>query len=437
MHDEELPITRYAENGDVNIAFQIMGNGPIDIVVVPGIVSHVEYLHEIPGYTAFLRRLSTFARVITFDKRGQGLSDKISGAPSLEERMDDVRAIMDQIGSDQAVLLAFSEGSPMSALFAATYPHRVSKLILFGGFAKANPVSEQALDERARLWGTGYLIKTAMGIDPSHEEPTKQFAKFERLSATPRAYRSYIGLNKQIDVTSILPGVRVPTLVLHRASDTWVPIGMGRELAASIPGAKFIEYPTGPHVFFTGEVDTMLGDIEEFITGSRDHSLGISERVLATVLFTDITNSTGNAASMGDLNWRRLLDRHDELAKQIISKHRGKLIKTTGDGVLATFDGPARGVRCALAFEVQSRQLGLTVRAGLHTGEIELRSNDIGGVAVHAAARVMDCSKPTEVMVSRVITDLVAGAGLQFTERGSFQLKGLPGQWDLFAAIAE
>ena len=255
MSDFELPNTRYALSGDVNIAFQVMGDGPIDIILVPGIVSHVEFLHEFPGYTGFLRRLATFARVVTFDKRGQGLSDGISGAPSLEQRVDDVRAIMDDIGSQRAVLLGFSEGSPMSAFFAAANPERVSKLILFGGFAKAF-LTEEAVSQRMKIWGTGAVMSRAFASLSTNPDAVKLLAKFERLSASPGTAKAYMLLNRQIDVTSILPNVRVPTLVLHRRTDALVPIERGRELAALIPGAKFIEYPEGDHVPFTGDVET-------------------------------------------------------------------------------------------------------------------------------------------------------------------------------------
>jgi class 3 adenylate cyclase len=439
MSDFVLPVTRYAVSGDVNIAYQTMGDGPVDIIIVPGVVSHVEFLHEVTGYTAFLRHLSTFARVVTFDKRGQGLSDRISGAPSLEQRMDDVRAIMDDIGSHRAVLMGISEGAAMSALFAATYPERVSQLILYGGFACGADLwgSDSSMEKvlrRIRHWGNGGLIKGVMPSRAENQDAVNQFAKFERLSASPGAYKAIVLLNLLIDVRAILPTVRVPTLVLHRRTDALVSVEWGRDLAAQIPGAKFIEYPGSDHVYFSGDVEAMLGDIEEFITGHREISSIDLDRVLATVLFTDIVDSTSSAAEMGDQTWRRLLDSHDELAKQMVEKHRGTLIKTTGDGILATFDGPGRAVRCALAFGAAAKQIGLPLRAGLHTGEIEIRGRDIGGIAVHAAARVMAQSQCSEVLVSRVVTDLVAGAGLKFSERGSHELKGLPGRWDLFAA---
>src|SRR4051812_7684387 len=437
MNDFVLPETRYAISGDVNIAYQVMGSGPVDIVMVPGVVSHCEFMHELPGYTAFVRRLSTFARVVTFDKRGQGLSDRISGAPSLEQRMDDVRAVMDDIGSHRAVVVGFSEGSAMSALFAATYPERVAQLILFGGFA-VTPYPPSGAEERiarvVKAWGTGEMMKTVIPSQAANPDAISHFAKLERLSASPGAVRAIALLNAQIDIRPILPAVKVPTLVLHRRTDARVPIEIGRELAAQIPNASFIEYPDGDHAFWSGDAEPLLGDIEEFVTGHRDGSSAELERILATVLFTDIVDSTRSAAAMGDQAWRRSLDSHDQMAKQLIDKHRGILVKNTGDGILATFDGPGRAVRCALAFGTAAQQIGLPLRAGLHTGEIEIRGRDIGGIAVHAAARVMAKSQSSEVLVSRVVTDLVAGAGLKFAERGSHELKGLPGRWDLFAA---
>jgi pimeloyl-ACP methyl ester carboxylesterase len=435
----KLPETRYAQSGDVSIAFQVLGDGPIDIVMVPGVFSHIEFMHELPGYTAFLQRLSRFARVVSFDKRGQGLSDRMSGAPSLEVRMDDVRAIMDEIGSRRAVLLGFSEGCPMSVLFAATYPERVSHLVLIGGFARAaDRMPEDQWQTRVERivtgFGTGALIKTVLPSQAHIPEAVSQFARFERLACSPGAMRTLLALNRQIDVTSILPTLQVPALVVHRASDIQVPVALGRKLAQQIPNARYVEYPEGDHGFWSGEAEALLGDIEEFVTGHREEAPTDLERILATVLFTDIVDSTGNAARMGDQRWRRLLDDHDQLAQQMVSRHRGNMVKSTGDGMLATFDGPGRAVRCALAFGSAARQIGLPLRAGLHTGEIELRGADIGGIAVHAAARVMAQSASNEVLVSRVVTDLVAGAGLKFAERGSYELKGLPGRWDLFAA---
>ena len=327
----------------------------------------------------------------------------------------------------------------MSAMFAATSPQRVSKLILFGGFARFSDLSdnpEERVLQRIKLWGTGAMIKKGIPSQAESPEAVAQFAKFERLCASPGACKEFSLLNAQIDVSPILPHVRVPTLVLHRKDDALAPVACGRDLARQIPEARYIEYEGGDHAFWSGDNETLLGDVEEFITGHRESSVSDLERALSTVLFTDIVDSTSKAAEKGDQTWRRMLDSHDLLAKQIVEKHRGALIKSTGDGILATFDGPGRAVRCALALGSASKQIGLPLRAGLHTGEIEIRGRDIGGIAVHAAARVMSQSQPNEVLVSRVVTDLVAGAGLKFSERGSHELKGLPGRWDLFAASA-
>jgi pimeloyl-ACP methyl ester carboxylesterase len=443
--EQTLPETRYAQSAEVNIAYQVMGDGPLDILVVPGLTSNIEMFHEMPGYTATLRRLARFSRVVTFDKRGQGLSDRMTGAPSLEQRMDDVRAVMDEIGSRRAVLLSFSEGACMSALFAATHPERVSHLILVGGFARAADLRpkemtpeqvEERLADRVKNWGNGDILKRVLPSQAQDPSAVAMMARMERLCSTPGGIKTILQLNAQIDVTSVLPTIQVPTLVLHRVPDVVVPVELGRQMAAQIPGARYIEYPQGDHGFWVGDTETLIGDIEEFVTGQRDAGEADLERILATVMFTDIVDSTRRAAELGDQRWRSQLDEHDALARQTIERHRGVLVKTTGDGVVATFDGPGRAIRCALSFSGAARQMGLPVRTGLHTGEIELRGSDIGGIAVHAAARVMAQSGPDEVLVSRVVTDLVAGAGLRFSERGSHELKGLPGRWDLFAANA-
>jgi len=443
MDVSELPETQYALSGDFSIAYQVMGDGPVDIILVPGIISHIDFQHELPGYTRFLRRLARFARVVTFDKRGQGLSDRLADVPSLEERIDDVRAIMDAIGSKRAALIGFSEGAAMSVLFAATYPERVSRLVLFGGLARVadlmppNLSPEAAQDRLTAIvkgWGNGQFLSRVFSSDMGNPEAMARIAKFEKLASSPGALKSYILSNRRIDINSILPSVRTPCLILHRATDNQVPVILGRKLAEGIPGAKYIEYASGDHAFWTGDIETVAGDIEEFLTGHRAAADTDSERILATVLFTDIVDSTNRAAQIGDHRWRDLLDTHDDVSHRLISKHRGRIVKSTGDGILATFDGPGRAVRCALALSEETKSIGLPVRAGLHCGEVEVRGSDIGGIAVHAAARVMSHSGSSEVLVSRVITDLVAGTDLKFSERGSYELKGLPGKWDLFSA---
>lgn len=448
MSTLELPETHYTRSGELNIAYQVMGDGPVDLIFVPGMITHVEFLHELPGYTDFLRRLAGFARVITFDKSGQGLSDRYLGMPSFEQRIDDVRAIMEAIGSRRAALLGCSEGGPISIVFAATFPELVSHLVLFGSFARfssaagysfrpsGNEIVSRVDDVWAGGWGTGVTIRHFL---PSHaDDPNvaRQYAKLERLAFSPGALKMAARYNIEIDVRTILPAIRVPTLVLHREADV-MSIENGKFLASQIPGAQFLSYADcADHLIFPGDQSRLCGDIEEFVTGHREATAPDFDRVLATVLFVDIVDSTRRAVEMGDQAWRRLLDEHDQAAQRIVTQHRGVLVKTTGDGILATFDGPGRAIRSALAFEAATRRLGLPVRAGLHTGEIELRNGDIGGIAVHAAARVMAQAGPSEVLVSRVVTDLVAGSGLKFADHGTHELKGLPGRWDLFAASA-
>ena len=441
MVDANLPDTQYAQSGSVHIAYQVMGEGPIDVILVPGSVSQVEFMHELPGYTEFLRRLATYARVITFDKRGQGLSDRMQGLASLEVRMDDVRAVMDCVGSTRAALIGFSEGCAMSAMLAASAPDRISHLVMFGGFSRfadlmAVPSGSERFEKRLALWGQGWMMHQVIASEGTNADFQRLFARFERLSASPGDYRAFVGMNMQIDVTDILPSIRIPALVLHRLEDALVPVALGRRLATAIPQARLIEYPGTDHAFWSGEVEKLHADLEEFLTGIRPESTEYLERVLATVLFTDIVDSTRHATELGDAAWRRVLDTHDMLAREWVQRHRGLLVKSTGDGILARFDGPARAVRCALGLSAALSSRGIAIRAGVHTGEVELRGDDIGGIAVHAAARVMAQAQAAEVMVSRVVTDLVAGAGLSFQPKGSHALKGLPGPWELYAAEA-
>lgn len=441
MAEFVMPQTQYARSGDINIAYHVIGDGPIDLLIVPGAISHLELIHELPGVNSNVQRLARFARIISFDKRGVGLSDRVVGVPSLEERVDDVRAVLDAVWSRKTVLLGFSEGCPMSLLFSATYPDRVSHLVLAGGFIRADySVPESQFESIAEKivagWGTGQMMKRVVGISEGTKEQLATLGKFERMSCSPGAFKAVMVMNRRINVEPILQSVRVPTLLLHSKIDAVVPVSEGRKLAAAIVGAKYIEYEDLPHgLLLTPRGEEVINDIEEFVTGHRPDAPDDVDRVLATVLFTDIVDSTTKAIELGDRRWRDLLDTHDRLATQVVEKHRGKMVKTTGDGILAMFDGPGRGVRCALALGEAARQIGLPLRAGLHTGEVEMRGNDVGGIAVHVAARIMGQSGANEVFVSRVVTDLVAGAGLRFTDRGCFDLKGLPGAWDLFAAI--
>ncbi|TFH22212.1 MAG: adenylate/guanylate cyclase domain-containing protein [Myxococcales bacterium] len=438
-----LPETKYASSGDISIAYQVMGDGPLDLVVVPGFVSHVEFLHELPGYTRWIESMASFARVIRFDKRGGGLSDPVSGAPSLEERIDDVRAVMDAVGSENAALLGWSEGAPLSVLFAATYPQRTSALILLGGFPRILQAAdylggmEEAVytawtEEMVENWGSGATLDFLGPSVADNDELRVLWGEFERLSANPGALRAMWALNRQIDIRAVLPQVRVPTLVVHRREDTLVPIRGGRLMASQIPGAKLVEPEGRDHRAFIGDIEGLVAEVEEFLTGTRQ--ITPTDRVLATVLFTDIVASTQQAAELGDRRWRRLLDSHDEMAAGQVKRFRGRMIKTTGDGILATFDGPPRAINCAGAIRDGARALGLETRAGLHIGEIELLGDDIGGIAVHITARVLEKAAPGEVVVSRTLTDLVAGSGLRFEDRGEHGLKGVAEKWYLFAA---
>ena len=446
MVKAELPATRYVQSGELTVAYQTMGDGPVDLIFVPGMIAHVEFLHEIPGYTDCLKRLAAFARVVTFDKSGQGLSDRWFGMPSFEQRVDDIAAVMSAIGSRRAVVLGCSEGAPISVMFAATYPERVSHLILFGSFARFTATTDYpfrlskeelllALDRWAEHWGTGVSMAGFLPSCVADEHASRQYAKLERLTYSPGALKLMFQYNMEIDVRSILPSVRVPTLVLHRRSDALVKIENGRFVAGHIPGAKLIEYgDCEDHLLFAGNWQPICGDIEEFVTGHREEIATEFERVLATVLFTDIVDSTVEASRLGDQAWRRILDEHDRAAGKIVAQYRGRLVKTTGDGILATFDAPGRAIHCASALLAATASMGLHLRVGLHTGEIEIRDGDIAGIGVHAAARVMAQCALDEVLVSRVVTDLVAGAGVRFSERGTFELKGLSGRWELFAA---
>jgi class 3 adenylate cyclase len=438
----QLPETRYARSGNVSIAYQVMGDGPIDLIMVPGLLSHIEFFHELPGYTDFLHRLAGFARVISFDKRGQGLSDRVAGSPSLDERMDDLDAVMKAVGVSRAALFGYSEGAAMSALFSATYPERVSHLILYGGFARFTNCDDyihmfplEQMIRSVKYWGSGASIKAFAPSLADDPEAVRIWAKGERLIVSPSAYQMMLETNALIDVRAILPQLRLPTLVLHNEADSAVPVANGRYLATHIPGARYIEYPAGDHrPWAQRNVEAIIGDIEEFVTGRREAVVDEIERVLATVLFTDIVDSTRQAVSLGDNNWHRLLDEHDRLARRTVNQHRGRLIKMTGDGILATFDGPGRAIKCAVALSGGTARLGIKLRAGLHTGEVELRGEDIAGIAVNTAARIMSEAQPGETLVSRVVTDLVAGAGVNFSPREPCELKGLPGRWDLFAA---
>ncbi len=439
----EQPQTRYARSGTVSIAYQVVGDGPRDLVLVSGWVSHLESGWDEPLLARYWRRLASFHRLFLFDKRGTGMSDRVPDAnlPTLEQRMDDVRAVMDAAGSERATIFGQSEGASMAILFAATYPERTTALITFGAFACRiwNPEYPWAPtpEQRQRFYN---LIERDWGgdVDMSDLAPSmahddgfqRRFSTYLRRSASPGAALALARMNTQIDVRNVLPAIRVPTLILHRTGDLDANIEEGRYVAARIPGAKFVELPGRDHLPWVGEQAAVVDEVEEFLTGIRPTPE--PDRVLATVLFTDIVGSTERAASLGDTAWRDLLDQHHALVRRELTHFRGQEISTTGDGFLATFDGPARAVRCAVAIRDRLRESGLEVRAGVHTGECERMGDNIGGLAVHIGSRVAGLAGPGEVLASSTVKDLVAGSGIVFEDRGARPLKGVPGEWRLF-----
>lgn len=430
--------TRYAKSGDLRIAYQVVGHGSVDLVFVPGFISNLDHYWDEPNMAHFLSRLGSFSRLIMFDKRGTGLSDRVGNLPSLEERMDDVRAVMDAVDSRKAALFGISEGGAMSMLFAATYPERTQALILYGTYADFHtwvlPPKrfETFLEKIDRSWGQGESLSAFAPTKINDERFRQWWARYERLGASPSAVIALMRMNSEIDVRHILPAIRVPTLVLHRSGDTRVDVEGGRYLAAHIPGAKYVELPGIDHLLWANDASPVADEIEEFLTGT--HGEGEPDRVLATVLFTDIVDSTRQAEDMGDRGWRALLDQHDRIVRGEIERFRGREIKVLGDGFLATFDGPARAVRCANALTESLRGLSLDIRCGVHTGEIEVKGDDIGGIAVHTASRIAALANPREVLVSRTVRDLVAGSDLRLEDRGVFALKGLSEPMTLFVA---
>jgi class 3 adenylate cyclase len=441
------PTTHYAKSGDVHIAYQVVGDGPIDLVYVQGWVSHLEHAWEYPPLARCLRRLASFSRLIRLDKRGTGLSDRTPELPTLEQRMDDVRAVLDAVGSERAVLFGSSEGGAMCGLFAATYPERTAALVLYGSFAKGTTAPdyprgvfspepaerEQFFERVARDWGTSSNVTLAPGHDADRRFQ-EWWATDQRLSASPGAAVALLRLNADVDWRHVLPSIRVPTLIVHRTGDPASPVWGGRYLAERIPAARYVELPGDDHPLWTGDSDAILDEIQAFLTGT--HRIAEPDRVLATVLFSDIVGSTEHAARLGDRRWLELLEDHDRLVRTQLERARGRAIKHTGDGFLATFDGPARAVRCAEAIRDVVRQLGIEVRAGLHTGECEFSGDDIGGLAVHIGQRVSALAAPNEVLVSSTVKDLVVGSGLRFEDRGTHALKGVPDAWRLFRVIA-
>ena len=437
------PAARYAKAGDVHIAYTVTGDGPIDVIWVPTWIHQVEHVWQEPSIAGTYERMGRFARLINFDRRGSGLSDPMVGAPTLEEQMDDVLAVMQAAGSEKAAVVGMLEGGPLAALFAATHPDKVGALVLYATFARTAwapdydwAPTDEARDARIKSmlphWGEGYVPS---GLAPTRfeEEPAfKEWAgRLERLAASPATATRIFDLIGRVDIRDVLPSIRVPTLVMHKTGDNFLKIEHSRYLAEHIPGARYVELEGDENLFSTGDLDAWIGEVEEFLTGHRQERE--PDRMLATVLFTDICDSTKTAADMGDSSWRRLLGEHDGLVRQALERHRGREVKQTGDGFLATFDGPARAIRCAASIAEGVRSLGIEIRTGLHTGECEVMNGDLGGLAVHIAARVMASAGPGEVLVSSTVKDLVVGSGIAFQERGSHELKGVPGEWRLFA----
>ena len=438
---ERQPETRYAKSGDIHVAYQVFGEGAIDLVFVPGFISNVEVYWEDPSHARWLRRLARFARVISFDKRGTGLSDRVNTMPAMDQRMDDVRAVLDAVGSQSAAILGISEGGSLAALFAASHPERCRALILYGAFAQFTdwfPTKEklQAFFEYAETkWGTGANLPIWAPSRKDDEAFKSWFARRERLGASPAAVIELMKMNSEIDIRGILPAIRVPTLIMHRTADRAVRVEGSRALPRHIPSARLIELAGEDHLPYLGETaDRIVDEIEEFLTGAR--AVIEPDRVLATVMFTDIVSSTRHLSELGDRQWRVVLDQHDEIVRREIARFRGREVKTLGDGFLATFDGPARAARCAKSISDAVRRLGVEVRSGVHTGEIEVHGDDIAGLAVHIAARVAAAASAGQVLVSSTVRDLVAGSGLTFQDEGVHALKGIDEPFRLFSLSA-
>lgn len=435
---------KYAKSGDVHIAYRVFGDGPRDLVLIPGTLSHAEVFWEFPANQYLLKRLTSFARVIVFDKRGQGLSDRV-GEQTLEERVADVRAVMDAAQSAKATIFGWSEGGTMSLMFCAACPERVSGLVLCGSFAsvKAEPWGVdhdrwmRYLQRVETHWGEGILVPVNAPSRVNDQSFVQWFAQLERAAASPGAVLALLRANYETDARHLLHAIQSPTLILHRVGDKTVPVEAGRYLAEHIRGAKYVELPGDDHLlqaFDHETLDLLIDEIEEFVTGTRRGPE--PDRVLLTVLFTDIVSSTERVAELGDLRWRELLEAYIGVARKALERFRGREIDSAGDGLFATFDGPARAVRCACAIRDGVRRLGLEVRTGLHTGECEVASGKVSGIAVHIGARVAAAARPGEVLTSTTVKDLVAGSGVRFDDRGTHVLKGVPGEWRLFAVTS-
>ena len=435
-------MTKYAKSGDVHIAYQVIGDGPRDIVFVPGWVSHVERGWAFPAFAHLLERLASFSRLIIFDKRGTGLSDPVAAVPTLEERMADLSALMDEVGSERAILFGECEGVPLSVVFAAMHPERVDGLLLYGGMPGVTVSADEPrwIDEADGLrnavdnWGQGKTLELFAPSLAGNERDRLSMGEFERAAASPGMACALLQSLRDIDVGAAATSVHVPTLTLHRRDD-YVPIEPARELARLIPGSRFVELEGSDHALTVGDTEAIVGEVEEFVTGARRQPE--PTRALLTVMFSDIVGSTRLAAELGDARWRKLLHEHNQIVRRQLEEHHGREIKTIGDGFLVTFDGPARAIWCARAITEAVRELNVQVRVGIHTGEAELLGDDIGGMAVHIGARVVALAGPDEVLVTRTVRDLVAGSGITFADRGAHELKGVPGEWDLLAVATD
>lgn len=440
----EMPVgadTRYARSGEAHIAYQAVGDGPLDLVLLPGAFSHVEHQWEEPSFQRFLQRLASFSRLIVLDVRGTGLSDRAPDLPTLEEQIDDVLAVLDAVGSRSAALFGLSQGGGLASLFAATHPDRTTALVLFGSYARVMRADDYPFgrtpEEYDRLirtaedgWGSGAFLPLVAPTVADDASFKVWFARLERLSGSPGAFLSFLRAQREADVRHVLPAIQAPTLVIQRADDVYRRPEHSRYFAANIPGAKYVEVPGRDNLPYVGDQDAVLDEVEEFLTGVR-HSAE-PDRVLATVLFTDIVGSTERAAELGDRRWRDLLDRHNAVVRRELERGRGREVDTAGDGFLATFDGPARAIRCADGITERVESLGLTVRSGLHTGEVEMVGDQVRGIAVHIGARTAGLAGPQQVYVTSTVKDLVAGSGIGFEDRGEHTLKGVPGEWRLF-----
>ncbi|MFY9771708.1 MAG: adenylate/guanylate cyclase domain-containing protein [Xanthobacteraceae bacterium] len=442
----EIPTTHYVKSDNVHIAYQVFGEGPFDLLFVPGFVSNVEATWRSPDLSAFFRRLASFCRVILFDKRGTGMSDRGSQIFTLEQRMHDVQAILDKVDCKHASLFGVSEGGPMALLYAATYPQRTSAMVLYGSYAKRSWAPDypfgwndeqwqRAINDIEQHWGTPEALTISMRVPGADKEYAERAASYLRASASPGAAAAIMRMNREIDVRHVLPATRLPTLIVHRTGDRVIDVQHARYLAHHIPGAKLIELPGEVHTPWLGNRDELLNAVEQFLTGkTRTHE---PDRLLATVMFTDIVGSTERAAVLGDNRWRELLETFYARVREVLQLYRGREISTAGDGFLAAFDGPARAIRCAGAIREAVHALGLDVRCGVHTGECELVGKDLAGIAVHIGARVSALAGSGEILVSQTVRDLVAGSGLSFNERGKHRLKGVPDQWRLFEAVLD